>query len=170
MELISERVKVDIGWPMRRLRRSCRLPVASPGITHLSHRGATDRQKIDFREKPLTLRVATDGAADRHRGMERAFGVRVGGPAGGGLGYQLKLFERPPGGTVVQRLNDMPLGDPLYTNTVYPGYYWYRQMVEVSKEWQGKPVVFVLGGCDRYDWRNYWAYLNGQRIRRIFVR
>ncbi len=37
-------------------------------------------------------------------------------------------------------------------------------MVDLPKEWKGKPVVFVLGGCDKYDWRNYWVYLNGERI------
>jgi hypothetical protein len=64
----------------------------------------------------------------------------------------------------VQRLTDLPVGPPWYTDTFYPGYFWYRTMVTLPKAWQGKPVVFVLGGCDDYDWRAYWVYLNGERI------
>lgn len=164
MELNIERIKD--GYRLSNAAFEAVVSVAGDqlGITHLSHRGAVQRQKVDFTEKPLTLRVATEA--------QRIDVIEWSGHSGSGSavppeedwGYQLKLFERPPGGTVVQRLNDMPLGDPLYTNTVYPGYYWYREMVELPKQWHGTPVVFVLGGCDRYDWRDYWVYLNGQRI------
>ena len=37
-------------------------------------------------------------------------------------------------------------------------------MVDLPKAWEGKPVVFVLGGYDEFDWRDYWVYLNGEKI------
>ena len=134
------------------------------GIAQLNHRGSIDRQKIEVKEQPLTVRLATDAQRidilswSGHSGSGSAL------PPEEDWGYQLKLHEQPPGGNAVQRLNEIPLGGALYTDTYYPGYYWYRQMVALPKEWDGKPVVFVLGGCDRYDWRAYWVYLNGQRI------
>ncbi len=64
----------------------------------------------------------------------------------------------------MQRLTDLPIGPPWYTDIYYPGYFWYRTMIDLPKAWEGKPVVFVLGGCDHFDWRAYWVYLNGQRV------
>jgi len=64
----------------------------------------------------------------------------------------------------VQRLNDFPVGAPGYSPVLYPGFGWYRAMVEVSTESMGKPIEFVLGGNDNHDWLEYWIYLNGVLI------
>ncbi|HZZ42959.1 MAG TPA: hypothetical protein VFE58_08475 [Tepidisphaeraceae bacterium] len=136
----------------------------SPGITSLIHRGTPAREPVSIKESPLTLRLATDAPRIDipdwfgHAGSTNPISPEE------DWGYQLKLFDNAGGGTGVQRLNDFPVGPPWYTDCLYPGYYWYRQNISLPKEWRGKPIVFVLGCSDQYDWRNYWIYLNGQRI------
>jgi hypothetical protein len=158
--------KVENGFRLASEQFEAVVSFAGPvvGVTHLAHRGDVARQKVSVKELPITLRLATDA--------QRIDIISWNGHAGSGnplppeddWGYQLKLHEIPPGGGGTQRLTDLPIGPPWYTDNVYPGYFWYRTMVMAPKEWEGKPVVFVLGGCDRYDWRAYWVYLNGKRI------
>src|SRR5437867_352199 len=139
------------------------------GITHLSHRGEPARQPIKVTEAPITLRLATDAARidipDWH--FHAGSGEAV--PPEHDWGMQLELHRKPFDngiGPRAQRLTDTLLGPPWYTDIHYPGYCWYRRMVEIPKTWEGKPVVLVLGGGDEWDWRNYWVYLNGELIGR----
>jgi hypothetical protein len=158
--------KIDNGYRLTNGLFEAELSVAgkSIGVTKLSHRGGAKREAIIVNELPITLRLAT--VAQRidivswngHAGSGQAL------PPEADWGYQLKLHENPPGGGGAQRLTDFPVGPPWYTDTLYPGYFWYRTLVSLPAAWKGKPVVFVLGGCDQYDWQSYWIYLNGQRI------
>ena len=151
--LANERFEADLAFPG---------PII--GITNLAARGEPGRQSVSFKESPLTLRLATDAQRidiiswDGHAGSGNPV------PPEADWGYELGLHKKPAGGGSVQRLTDLPVGPPFYTDTLYPGYFWYRTMITLPKEWRGKPVVFVLGGCDDYDWRSYWVYVNGERI------
>lgn len=139
----------------------------APGISRIAARGNLARQSVQFTERPISLRLAT--AAPRLDILNWNFHAGSGTPLPpeAEWGTQLGLQKTPVdnnGGARTQRLNEILLGAPFYTDTYYPGYAWYRRMIDLPQDWQGKPVVFVLGGCDRYDWRNYWVYLNGERI------
>src|SRR5262249_16308738 len=82
-------------------------------------------------------------------------------------GFQLGLHKSPVdnnGGPRAQRLNETLLGPPFYTDAFYPGYAWYRRLIDLPKDLEGKPGGFVLGDCQRLHPRNYWVYLNGMRI------
>lgn len=138
------------------------------GVTRIGRTGESADRTMQVVEKPLTLRLATDAprldipAWNFHSGSGDALL-----PPQADWQTQLGLHKSPVpngAGPQVQRLNDTLLGPPFYTDTYYPGYAWYRRMVALPKEWEGKPVVFVLGGPDEYDWRAYWVYLNGERI------
>lgn len=134
------------------------------GITALAARGGAKREAVAVKEQPIAITLATDAP--------RVDIVAWNGHAGSGnplppeedWGIALKLHEQPPDYAGVQRLTDFPIGPPFITDTYYPGFYWYRTMLGLPKEWRGKPIVFTLGGCDRYDWRAYWIYLNGTRV------
>src|SRR5687768_1265351 len=137
------------------------------GVTHLSHRGGVERQTIKVSEAPLTLRLAT--GAPRIDFPDWNFHCTSGNPIPpeADWGTQLGLHKQPipnVAGPRAQRLTDTLVGPPWYTDIYYPGYCWYRRMVDLPKGWEGKPVVFVLGGCDEFDWRAYWVYVNGERI------
>jgi hypothetical protein len=137
------------------------------GITALSQRGDIEREKISVTEAPLTLRLATD--APRVDFPDWQFHCASGEPlpVEADWGIALELHRKPTSnaaGPRAQRLTDTLVGPPWYTDIYYPGYCWYRRMVSLPAAWKGKPIVFVLGGGDGFDWRNYWIYLNGERI------
>src|SRR6266550_3972978 len=137
----------------------------SPGITHLIHRA--NNRELKLTESPLTLRLATDAPRVDFVDWQFHAGSGEALPPENDWGFQLELHKKPMSngaGPRVQRLTDTLLGPPWYTDIYYPGYCWYRRMVELPKAWEGKPIVFVLGGSDEFDWRDYWVYLNGERI------
>ena len=137
------------------------------GVTKLGARGEQKREALDVTELPLTLRLATDaqridfGDWQFHAGS----GDAVAPEDDWGIAAGLHKTPTDNGaGPRAQRLTDTLLGPPFYTDIYYPGYCWYRRMVDLPKAWEGKPVVFVLGGYDEFDWRDYWVYLNGEKI------
>lgn len=160
--------KIDGGYRLANDQFEAVISVAGGaiGVTKLSHRGEPSRQAIEVRELPVKLRLATDapridfGDWGFHAGSGNALQPEE------DWGYQLKLHEHLGGSGRVQRITETLLGPPWYTDMYYPGYAWYQQMVTLPKEWEGKPVEFVLGGEDEYDWRAYWVYVNGKRVGR----
>jgi hypothetical protein len=139
------------------------------GITHLAARGEPKRESLAVKEQPITLRLATD--APRVDFPDWQFHAGSGNeiPHEDDWGIALELHKKPTNngaGPRCQRLIDTLLGNAWYTDIYYPGYCWYRRMVELPKEWEGKPIVFTLGGGDLWDWRDYWVYLNGEQIGR----
>ncbi len=142
---------------------------ATIGVTHLGSRGDSKRETIAIKELPITLRLATDAERIDFSDWQFHSGSGEQIPHEEDWGIALKLHEAPTNngaGPRAQRITDTLLGSAWYTDTYYPGYCWYRRMVNLPAAWKGKPIVFVLGGGDQYDWRNYWVYLNGEQIGR----
>lgn len=139
------------------------------GITHLASRGDPKRETVTVKEQPMLLRLATDAPREDFVDWQfhAASGTEI--PHEDDWGIALELHKKPTNngaGPRCGRLIDTLLGNAWYTDIYYPGYCWYRRMVNLPKEWAGKPIVFVLGGGDTWDWRNYWVYLNGEQIGR----
>jgi hypothetical protein len=161
--------RVENGYRLANDRFEAIVSFAGPktGVTHLSHRGEPKRRDIQVSELTITLRLATDAPRIDILNWNFHAGSGTDLPPENEWGYQLGLYKTPVdnnGGLRSQRLNETLMGPPFYTDIYYPGYAWYRRMIELPKDWKGKPVVFVLGCCDQYDWRSYWVYLNGARI------
>lgn len=141
------------------------------GLSHLASRGEPKREPILVKEAPIRLRLATDAQRVDFPDWQFQAGSGTEIPHEDDWGIALKLHETPTNngaGPRCQRITDTLLGasGTWYTDTYYPGYCWYRRMVMLPKAWEGKPIVFVLGGGDTYDWRNYWVYLNGVQVGR----
>ena len=46
----------------------------------------------------------------------------------------------------------------------YDGYGWFRRWFDLPADARGEEIVFVLGGYDYHDWKEYWVFLNGVEI------
>lgn len=46
----------------------------------------------------------------------------------------------------------------------HDGYGWFRRRFDLPAEARGEEIVFVLGGYDYHDWKEYWVFLNGLEI------
>ena len=52
------------------------------------------------------------------------------------------------------------LSDPI----AYEGYGWFRRWFELPADALREEIVFVLGGYDYHDWKEYWVFLNGVEV------
>jgi len=84
--------------------------------------------------------------------------------AGYRAGFHLPDFDTSMWTGPVQQLNRFPIGESTYVEHLYPGYGWFRSAFVLPPDARGKPIEFGLGGCDNYDWLEYWIYVNGTLI------
>lgn len=81
------------------------------------------------------------------------------------LGYHLPDFSDRAWGATENLLLRNPRGVEASVDAIaYEGYGWFRRQFSLPADARGEDVVFVLGGYDYHDWKEYWVYLNGVEI------
>jgi hypothetical protein len=75
-------------------------------------------------------------------------------------GYHLPDFDDGPWRYVdcFTGVGESPRGD---TDSVWPGYGWFRTSIVLPEPPEGRPLVLVFGGYDNEDWRYYRVFING---------
>ena len=58
-------------------------------------------------------------------------------------------------------VGESPRGD---TESVWPGYGWFRAHFALTEELAGRPLYLTLGGYDNEDWHYYRVFVNGIEI------
>ena len=81
------------------------------------------------------------------------------------LGYHLPDFsDRGWGATENLLLRNVRGVESPADAIAYNGYGWFRRQFGLPEDSPGETLVFVLGGYDYHDWKEYWVYLNGAEI------
>ena len=81
------------------------------------------------------------------------------------LGCHLPEFsDRTWGVTENLLLRDLRGVEATADTIAYNGYGWFRREFSLLAESRGEAIVFVLGGYDYHDWKEYWVYLNGLHV------
>ncbi len=83
------------------------------------------------------------------------------------LGYHRPDFsEQEWGATENLLLRSLQGVKRVRGGTTYDGYGWFRRWFELPEIARDEELVFVLGGYDHLDWKQYWVYVNGLEIGR----
>jgi hypothetical protein len=81
------------------------------------------------------------------------------------LGYHLPEFsDRAWGATENLLLRNLRGVETRSDAIAYDGYGWFRRWFDLPMDARGEETVFILGGYDYHDWKEYWIFLNGIEI------